>query len=109
MFRSTILAACLIAAGGFGSGAMASAPSAADRASTPSSQASRQSTQTEQATINPDNRMCLRHTGSLIPPKRGECINAVGTSYSAEDLRRTGQPNTGAALQMLDPRIRVGH
>jgi len=31
-----------------------------------------------------------------------------GTSYSTEELQRTGQPEAGAALKMLDPRI-MGH
>lgn len=115
MSCSTIFAAGLIATFGFASGAMAWSPPAADHAPTASSQVSRQSAQAErstkasQSTIKPGSRMCLRHTGSLIPPKKGECINVVGTSYSAEELRRTGEPDTARALQMLDPRIRIGH
>ena len=109
MSCSNILAAGLIAAFGFGSSAMASNPPVTSRAPTRSSHANQPPSKTDQSAIKPGNRMCLRHTGSLIPPKPDECINAVGTSYSAEDLRRTGEPDTARALQMLDPSIRIGH
>lgn len=54
-------------------------------------------------------RDCLQHTGSLIPPKKGECMPVVGRSYSGAELRRTGRQDTGRALQMLDPSISIGH
>ncbi|HEX8777940.1 MAG TPA: hypothetical protein VF738_07445 [Rhodanobacter sp.] len=51
-------------------------------------------------------RNCIRDTGSLIPAKRGQCLQGVfGRSYSAGDLRNTGQPKTADALRMLDPAI----
>lgn len=59
--------------------------------------------------IKPGDRNCLQHTGSLIPPKRGECMLVVGKSYSGAELRRTGTQNTARALQTLDPSISVGH
>ena len=109
MSWSTILAAGLIATFGFGSSAMAWSSPVTDHAPITSSQANPSPSKTDQSAIKPGDRMCLRHTGSLIPPKRGECLSAAGTSYSAEDLRRTGEPDTARALQMLDPRISIGH
>ncbi|MBV9343402.1 MAG: hypothetical protein JO341_04560 [Gammaproteobacteria bacterium] len=43
---------------------------------------------------------CL--SASAIPQTN---CDAFGRSYSQDDLRRTGQVNPGAALQMLDPSI----
>ena len=58
----------------------------------------------------PENRNCLRSTGSLIPPKPGQCLPVAGRSYSQQDLRRTGALNTADALGQLDPAITVhGH
>lgn len=109
MSRSTILAASVIAAFGLGSSVMAWTPPVTNQAPNPSAQTSQQAPETEQSVDKPGDRTCLRHTGSLIPPKPGQCVNAIGTSYSAEDIRRTGEPNTARALQKLDPGIRVGH
>ena len=109
MSRSIILAASLVAALGFGSAALATSPPVANHAAATSGQTNPQPPKANRSAIKPGDRRCLRHTGSLIPPKRGECLNAVGTSYSAEDLQRTGEPDTARALQRLDPSIRVGH
>lgn len=58
----------------------------------------------------PGDRNCLRSTGSLIPPKPGECLPVPGRSYSQEDIRRTGALTTGDALRRLDPSVTVrGH
>jgi hypothetical protein len=60
--------------------------------------------------LRPDDRNCLRSTGSLIPPKPGECLPVAGRSYDREDIRRTGARTTAEALQMLDPSLTVrGH
>ena len=56
-----------------------------------------------------DSRMCLRSTGSLLPPPKGQCLPVAGQSYSQQDIQRTGADNVGQALQMLDPSVRVGH
>lgn len=57
-----------------------------------------------------DSRMCIRDTGSHIPPAKGKCLPVAGNSYSQQDLQRTGATNVGQALQMLDPSITVhGH
>jgi hypothetical protein len=109
MSRSTLLAVGLITAFGFGSSALAESAPLAGQAPTPSSQTQRPTARAGQSGIKPGDRMCVRHTGSLIPPKQGKCLPVAGRSYSAEDLQRTGSPNTATALQMLDPRIRVGH
>jgi hypothetical protein len=60
---------------------------------------------------HPGDRNCLQSTGSLIPAKPGTCLPVAGRSYSQQDLRNTGQPNVGPALQQLDPSITVsgGH
>lgn len=59
--------------------------------------------------VKPGDRSCLQQTGSLIRAKKGTCLPVAGRSYSADDLRRTGTPNTARALQMLDPSVSVGH
>ncbi len=53
-------------------------------------------------------RMCLTQTGSRLIRRDSEgrkCAAAVGRSYTADDLRRTGTPDIGQALQLLDPSI----
>ncbi len=58
----------------------------------------------------PDDRNCIRDTGSRIPVKKGQCLPVNGRSYSQQDLQRTGEPELARALQKLDPRITVrGH
>lgn len=55
----------------------------------------------------PGDRNCIRDTGSLIPPKKGECLPVAGRSYSQQDIQRTGQTTLGPALRDLDPSISV--
>lgn len=64
-------------------------------------------TQVERAVPAPGSRNCLRDTGSLIPPPKGQCLPVAGRSYGAQDIQRTGATNVGRALQMLDPSVRV--
>jgi hypothetical protein len=59
--------------------------------------------------IKPGDRTCLRATGSLVPPKPGECLPVAGRSYSGNELRGTGAIDNAHALQMLDPSISLGH
>lgn len=64
----------------------------------------------QQQVARPDERNCIRETGSHIPVKKGHCLPVNGRSYSQQDLQRTGEPELGRALQKLDPRITVrGH
>lgn len=57
-----------------------------------------------------DSRMCIRDTGSHIPPPKGQCLPVAGSSYSQRDILQTGATNVGQALQMLDPSVTVhGH
>ena len=44
---------------------------------------------------------CLHDTGSRIAPAEGECMPAVGHSYSRDDVERTGQSTTGNVLRSL--------
>lgn len=62
---------------------------------------------TARAVPAPGSRNCLRSTGSLIPPPKGQCLPVPGTSYSGSEIRRTGYTNIGQALQMLDPSVTV--
>jgi hypothetical protein len=54
-----------------------------------------------------DSRMCVRDTGSHIPPPKGQCLPVAGNSYSQQDIQRTGANNVGQALQMLDPSVQI--
>lgn len=57
-----------------------------------------------------NSRMCIRDTGSHIPPPKGQCLPVAGSSYSQNDIQRTGATNLGQALQTLDPSVTVhGH
>ncbi|MDE3073032.1 MAG: hypothetical protein KGJ63_09875 [Pseudomonadota bacterium] len=57
----------------------------------------------------PGDRNCLQQTGSLIRARKGHCLPLPGQSYSEDELQRTGATDTAHALQMLDPRISIGH
>lgn len=109
MSRATLFAAGFIAAFGFGSSAMAWSPPTSSHAQTQSSQSNQEQAKANRSAIKSGDRMCLRHTGSLIHAKPGKCLPVAGSSYSSEDLQRTGAMDTAAALQMLDPSIRIGH
>jgi hypothetical protein len=64
-------------------------------------------TPAKQSPLKPGDRNCIRDTGSLIPPKKGECLPVAGRTYSKQDLDSTGQSTLGPALQQLDPSITV--
>lgn len=103
MLKTTVLS--LAAAFGLGIGAFATAQSAQPAPNT-MPKAAAQPTARQHQVIKPGDRNCLRDTGSMIPAKKGLCLQgAFGRSYSAEDLRNTGQPKTADALRMLDPAI----
>ncbi|MDE2156368.1 MAG: hypothetical protein KGJ32_10810 [Xanthomonadaceae bacterium] len=63
----------------------------------------------ERQLIKPGDRNCLQQTGSLIRARKGRCLPLPGQSYSGDELQRTGATDTAHALQMLDPRISIGH
>ena len=103
MLKTTMLS--LAAAFGLVIGAFATAQTAPPTANAMPKAAS-QPTARQHQVIKPGDRNCLRDTGSLIPAKKGQCLQgAFGRSYSAQDLRNTGQPKTADALRMLDPAI----
>jgi hypothetical protein len=57
--------------------------------------------------IKPGDRNCLRDTGSLIPPKKGECLPVTGRTYSKKDIDATGETLLGPALEKLDPAVTI--
>ena len=107
MLKTPLLS--LAVAFGLGVGALAAAQtvqSAAHAGSTAAPKAAGQSAVRRVQVIKPGDRICIRDTGSLIPAKKGQCLQgAFGRSYSAKELRDTGQPKMGDALRMLDPAI----
>ena len=105
MFRTIRLATTLVLAT-----AAAGAVFAQTSVPAPASSASltTQAASTPHAVIKPGDRACIRQTGSLIPARQGQCLPVAGRSYSGDELRRTGTPDTARALQMLDPSISVG-
>lgn len=106
MLKTTIISLAL--AVGLGVSALAiaqgaSAQMAGPSGNTPSSQAN--ATQDHQV-IKPGDRSCIRNTGSLIPAKKGQCLQGVsGRSYTRQELLNTGANNNAQALRMLDPSI----
>lgn len=104
MFSVVRFAFALVLAAGAGA-ALAQTPAPASAGSTVSAA---QAASMGSAALKPSDRTCLRSTGSLIRAKPGACLPVAGRSYSGEELRRTGNPNTARALLMLDPSISVG-
>jgi hypothetical protein len=104
MSRFVLVSAMLLACCGASTALLAQDVPAAPPSTGSSSQSS------AQPAARPDDRNCIRDTGSLIPVKKGHCLPVNGRSYSQQDLQRTGEPDLGRALQKLDPRITVrGH
>ena len=54
------------------------------------------------AANNPD---CVRSTGTRIEDANRKCVDAPGSSYTQQDLQRTGEIDMGAALKKMDPRF----
>jgi hypothetical protein len=54
------------------------------------------------------NPTCISGTGSRVLGDRADC-QAIGRSYSRDDIDRTGKTNLGDALADLDPSITVRH
>jgi hypothetical protein len=57
--------------------------------------------------LKPGDRQCIRDTGSLIPPKPGQCLPVAGRSYSKQDIDATGETRLGPALEKLDPAVTI--
>jgi hypothetical protein len=54
-------------------------------------------------------RVCVSATATRLPVKPEDCAG-LGQTYTREDILRTGAHDTGGALQLLDPALRVyGH
>jgi hypothetical protein len=54
-------------------------------------------------------RGCVSATATRLPVRPDDCAGR-GQTYSRDDLLRTGAHDTGEALQLLDPALRVyGH
>lgn len=52
---------------------------------------------------------CVADTATRIPVKKGDCAG-FGSTYTQQDIQRTGQPDTAQALRLLDPSLTVhGH
>ncbi|MGH8157957.1 MAG: hypothetical protein ACREPQ_07545 [Rhodanobacter sp.] len=106
MLKTTIISLAL--AVGLGVSALAVAQSASAQVASPSANttSSQANATQDHQVIKPGDRVCIRDTGSLIPAKKGQCLQGVaGRSYSRQDLLNTGEMNTGQALRMLDPSI----
>ncbi len=88
---------------------LSAAVDAQSATATASEQAHQDAPASRHRILKPGDRNCLQSTGSLIPARKGECLPVAGRSYSEQELRRTGAIDTAHALQMLDPRISLGH
>jgi hypothetical protein len=117
MNKQLLVTALLALCGGAALASPALAQSSPTNAPTPTqataatSNQSATSTQNSKRAVPPLNsRMCIRDTGSHIPPPKGQCLPVAGNSYSQKDIQNTGANNVGQALQMLDPSVTVrGH
>lgn len=107
---AVVLGACTVSAT-----ALAQSATDSQNANPPASpvakqQAKQANTAKQRANPPVDSRMCIRDTGSHIPPPKGQCLPVAGNSYNQQDIQRTGATNVGQALQMLDPSVTVhGH
>jgi uncharacterized low-complexity protein len=111
--KKLILATALIAAAGLGGVAVAQTTtdvSATATAAQTNGNNTNPATTADRQVPAPGSRNCIRDTGSHIPPPKGGCLPVSGTSYSHDDLQRTGQPDIARALQQLDPSVQIsGH
>jgi len=81
--------------------------SAPQNAQPPAQPATAPSAMPHASPIEPGDHNCIRDTGSLIPPKKGECLPVPGRSYTQQDLEGTGERNLGPALEKLDPSVTI--
>ncbi|HTW37715.1 MAG TPA: hypothetical protein VMD49_04025 [Steroidobacteraceae bacterium] len=52
---------------------------------------------------------CLKSTGSRIPAKKGNCLNAPGYVLTEKQIHATGATTTAGALRDLSPALTVSH
>jgi hypothetical protein len=87
---------------------VADQPIQQDDAKTQDANAQAEQEQAKKPDVN--DRNCMRHTGSRIPPrvkKDGTCVDAHGNAYTRDDLYRTGEINTADALRKADVSISI--
>ncbi len=84
MLKSIAMTACLALGLAVGGCATHAPPSAATAANDPA---------------------CVQSTGTRIESPNHKCVGLPGSSYSQEDLQRTGETDAGAALKKMDPRF----
>ena len=58
-------------------------------------------TQTAEGEPSPEQKNCIRETGTRVKVPEGKCVNTAGKVVTAEDLSRTGAMTTGDALRTL--------
>jgi hypothetical protein len=51
---------------------------------------------------------CLQDTGSRITSPGSKC-RGIGSSYSSDDIDRTGSTSAAEALRLLDPAVTAHH
>ena len=57
-----------------------------------------------------NDRNCLRETGShIVSRHKKSCVSASGSSYSREDIDRTGTTDLADALRHLDTSVNIRH
>ncbi|HEY0197134.1 MAG TPA: hypothetical protein VGC19_01170 [Rhodanobacter sp.] len=108
MHMTLRIALAVVTGLGFGTMAMAQSSPLANGSTLPD-RSSQKTAPVDKHAVKPGDRNCVRSTGSLIPAKQGACLPVIGRSYSGDELRRTGDNDTGRALEALDPSISVGH
>jgi hypothetical protein len=96
----------ILSAFALGANAQSTAPDASAQVQNKSAEVTVVSGNADQS----NDRNCLRETGSHIVSKnKKSCIDANGSSYSREDIDRTGTTDLADALRRLDPSVRVSH
>lgn len=97
VFAATLLAAAFVA----------TAYAAPQSTTVPNQPTAASTTTSTHSPIKPGDHNCIQSTGSLIPPKKSECLPVNGRSYSQHDIQNTGERTLGPALQKLDPSVTV--
>jgi hypothetical protein len=63
----------------------------------------------DQSAAKENGSTCLKSTGSRIPTKAGQCVNAPGVVYTHKQLQTTGKTDTAGALRNLSPSLTISH